>query len=136
MKRHNRRHLAWMWQGWLAVVILSLLLSCSGPRSVEGGTPGRLTCGSLTPSNLQITLFRVDSHEPIGFAITGEDGAFALYQPLAKGPLLLEPGTYRYTIESLSPEGVMVPVAMTSPQATPLQFTWTAEQTSLALLIP
>jgi len=124
--------------GWvLSLVALGSLAGCGGVRPVKGGTPGVLQVTDQVASDLQLTLFREQngSWQPIGFATTGEGGRFELLLPGAAGPLRLEPGAYRVTVESAGSE-LILPPELGQVATTPVQFQWVGTEPSLQLSLP
>lgn len=115
---------------------LLLTLGCSTDRSVPGGTPGVLRNATGGLREVQIHVHRADDLQVIGFGVSTEGGAFALYQPQGKGPLHLQPGEYVFTLESVAPEPIPLPRDTSDPRRTPLRRTWTSDDEVLELLIP
>lgn len=118
-------------------VVFGTLPGCGGPAPAEGGTPGKLTFGSDVSSDIQITVHQRVSggFQELGFGNTSADGSFILYKSGAKEPLWLEPGDYRFTLESIGPP-VQFPEELQEPNSTPLKVTWTSDMTSLLLDLP
>lgn len=88
---------------------------------IVGGTPGTLHCGGLPMSEMQINVFE---NSAVGFAQIGvgyvaSDGSFELVAVDARGPLVLQPGTYHFTIESIGAE-VQIPPTYSDPKTTPV----------------
>lgn len=115
------------------------LLACAGcgVRPVTGGTPGRLLSGETPVAEMQVAVFQDDGTgwQQIGFGVTTDDGSFALVKNQAKGPLVLSPGEYRLTLESVGAP-VTFPAAYTQPSNTPLQITWPTPEQRLELAAP
>jgi hypothetical protein len=125
-----------VWCG-LLLAVLALFAGCGRVRPVTGGTPGVLQVPDQVASDLQLTLFReqAGSWQPIGFATTREGGRFELLLPGATGPLRLEPGVYRVTVESAGSE-LVLPPEVGQVATTPLQIQWTGTEPSLQLALP
>jgi predicted small lipoprotein YifL len=119
----------------VVLAFLSSLAGCSGSQPVAGGTTGVLRLGDQPLRDVQIHVHQPGVPHPIGFGVSTEGGAFELFQPGAKGPLHLQPGEYSFTLEPLGPESIPLPRAVTLPAQTPLQRTWTADDTQLELTI-
>ena len=126
-----------MWQRFPLVGLLFLataLAGCGGVKPVTGGTQGTLKVGGQLLSDIQVTVHRVDGDtiESIGFGTTDNDGVFELVTNGAKGPLWLEEGEYRFTLESagapvqFSPEYAL-------PTKTPLRVSWAGSEQDLEL---
>ena len=122
----------------LIAVVIGTLPGCGGgPSPAKGGTPGKLTFGSDVSSDLKVTIFRTESgvFQSLGFGTTSTDGSFILYRSGAAEPLWLEPGDYRFTLESIGPP-VQFPPKFLQPESTPLKVTWTSDMTTLLLDAP
>jgi len=122
-----------------AFLLLCVLLAGCGNRipAVAGGTTGRLRSGDAALSEIQITVHRVDqgSTTVVGFGDVLADGRFELVISGAAAPLQLEPGEYRFTLESIGAP-VTIPREFTTADATPLKVTWTGEEPEIDLDIP
>lgn len=114
---------------------LATVLGGCGLRSVAGGTAGELRVGGEPLSDIRVGLYRDEETEPIGFAVTGNDGSFRLLQIDADGPLQLEPGVYRCTLESVGAP-VTVPREFLSPEQTPLRVTWNEDDEPFTIEVP
>lgn len=123
----------------MAVLLLGALLAGCGDRipAVAGGTTGKLRSGEAAFSEIQITVHRVDqgSTTVVGFGDVLADGQFELVIPGAAAPLQLEPGEYRFTLESIGAP-VTIPREFTTAESTPLKMTWTGEEPEIDLDIP
>lgn len=113
------------------------LIGCGGPEPITGGTPGVLRAGELKLAEMQVTVYEMQTGtpQPIGFAVTAADGSFQLVTNEARGALLLQPGSYRCTIESAG-SPVRIPPVLLKPETTPLQVNWAASDTQLNLEVP
>ncbi|MFI4875083.1 MAG: hypothetical protein ACIALR_07090 [Blastopirellula sp. JB062] len=121
----------------LALVMLALLVgSGCGPRPVVGGTAGKLSTGGNPLSEMQVNVYRADrsNEAPLGFGVTAADGSFELMRPAAAGPLTLEPGQYRFTVESIG-SPIRLPKKYSDAEKSPLTVDWQADQ-PLSLQIP
>ncbi|PQO47198.1 hypothetical protein [Blastopirellula marina] len=108
---------------YLAALLLCISIGC-GPTPVTGGTSGTLTTSGNPLGEMQVNVFQVDAVEtPIGFGVTAADGSFELVQPAAAGPLQLEPGKYRFTVESVG-SPIVVPKKYADSKTTPLEVDW------------
>jgi hypothetical protein len=122
----------------VALVLIMLLTSAGcGVRPVTGGTPGRLLSEGTPVAEMQVAVFQNDgAHwQQIGFGVTAGDGTFALVKNQAQGPLVLSPGEYRFTLESVGAP-VTFPAAYANPSSTPLQITWPTPEQRLELAAP
>ncbi|MCC9605732.1 hypothetical protein LOC68_21470 [Blastopirellula sp. JC732] len=118
----------------LASFALVTLVGC-GPTPVTGGTTGVLTTSGNPLGEMQVNVFRADGLDmPIGFGTTAADGSFELVQPAAAGPLVLTPGKYRFSVESIG-SPVLLPKKYGSATTSPLEVEWRSDQ-PLALDIP
>ena len=119
-----------------AAAALAAAASGCGPRPVAGGTPGRLSTAGRPLSDVQITLHHGGGpFEAVGFGVTGTDGTFQLFQNLARGPLKLQPGEYRCTLESAGAP-VRIPMQYSRPETTTLRCSWQPGAQILELNIP
>lgn len=116
----------------LAATLLSAT-GCGGPQPVAGGTRGLLHHGNTALGDIQIVLYPADNSAAVGFGVTNPDGWFELRQPGATGPLWLEPGDYRATLESVGSTPLRLPTPYLTPETTPLQFSWTGGSTTIEL---
>jgi hypothetical protein len=121
----------------LVLLVLAAQFTGCGPTPVVGGTRGSLRDAGGQLSEMQITVHRSDggAWHPIGFGVTADDGSFALVTNGAQGPLLLPPGDYRCTLESVGAP-VQIPAEYVTADSTPLQVTWSAGSASLDLAVP
>jgi hypothetical protein len=105
-----------------------------GPRPVVGGTPGILRSGQQTLAEVQVTLHRQEgsSWQFVGFADTATDGSFELLTRGAAGPLVLPPGEYRATLESVGAP-IQIPPVYTKPDSSPLAIRWSGDEGKLEL---
>jgi hypothetical protein len=88
-------------------------------------------------SDVQLQIYKAEGNnfQPVGFGVTKLDGSFALFEPGARGPLWLMPGTYRCTLQSIGAP-VAFPKEYQNPETTPLTFTWTSDRKQLHLVAP
>ncbi len=94
---------------------------------IVGGTPGSLYCGGLPMREMQVNVFRSDAagFTQIGVGYVTNDGSFELVAADARGPLVLQSGTYHFTIESIGAE-VQIPPIYLDPKTTPIIQTYVA----------
>lgn len=116
----------------IALAVLGLMVGCDRVRPVTGGTPGTLQVPGQVASDLQLTLFReqAGTWQPVGFATTGAGGRFELLLPGAVGPLRLEPGQYRVTVETAGSE-LVLPPEVGQVATTPVRIEWTGNEPGL-----
>ena len=127
-----------MFQKYMLVMLLVLAAAgCGGVESVAGGTRGTLLADGAPLSEIQITVHHVDGSttQPVGFGVTAFDGSFELFANGAQGPLWLEPGEYRCTLESVGAP-LQIRQEYTQPETTPLKVSWSQTDQSLKLEIP
>ena len=117
--------------------LFGLLLAGCGPRPVTGGTTGTLRAGGELLGEIQVNVHKLEGStlKLIGFGVTREDGTFQLVQPGAAGNLWLNPGEYRFTVESVGAPYAF-PDEYTKPETTPLKTVWPSSGNVLALEIP
>ena len=116
-------------------ILLAAMGGCR-PQPVEGGTAGSLVIQGSPVSEIQISVHQNTggSWTKIGFGDTRADGSFELVKLGAEGPLVLEPGEYRFTLESIGVP-LFLPPIYTSPQATPLVVQYPTSDGSIPLVI-
>jgi hypothetical protein len=121
---------------WL-YFLLTLFLAGCGPQPVTGGTGGTLRFGGTPMSEVQITVHQPAGAgwEAIGFGVATTDGSFELVTSGAAGPLVLAPGNYRCTLESVG-----APLAIDPQYAqaatTPLEIAWPTSDGRITIDIP
>lgn len=105
----------------LMVLLGQMMLPGCYSQPVMGGTAGKLTIGGAPMSEVQISVYqqKEGAWEKIGFGDATSDGSFELVKPGAAGPLVLEAGEYRFTLESIGAP-LRVPPAYQNPASTPL----------------
>jgi|GEM_PF-339276 len=120
-----------------ALLMAVCCLGCSGPQPITGGTAGVLRSGEHSLAEMQVTIYdmQTGTPQPIGFAVTGDDGSFQLVTNEARAALQLPAGSYRWTLESAG-SPVSVPPALMKPETSPLQLTWHASDNQLRLEVP
>lgn len=115
---------------------LSAIAGCSGPKPVTGGTRGLLHVRNGAVTDIQVAVYRAGSDEPFGVGVSGGDGWFELRNRSATEAVLLQPGEYRVTFESVGPVALRIPAEYRRPETTPLNLTWSVEQQVLELELP
>ncbi len=85
---------------WLAMLVAAIVPGC-GPAPIIGGTSGMLSTDRNPIPDVQVTVYSATSGERLGYAITGADGSFQLLTADTSGPLVLDPGSYVVTLESV-----------------------------------
>ena len=118
-------------------LIACLAAAGCGPRPVTGGTPGMLRAAGEPLGDIQVTVHQVEAGSPraIGFGVSAADGSFHLVMNEARGPLVLAPGEYRFTLESAGAP-VQIPTEYTQAETTPLAITLLESDKNLTLEIP
>lgn len=118
----------------IVVLVVAAITSGCGPRPVVGGTPGVLRSGGEVLAEVQVTLHRQEgtSWQYVGFADTTTDGSFELVTRGAAGPLVLPPGEYRATLESVGAP-IQIPPVYTRPDSSPLAIRWSGSESKLEL---
>lgn len=122
-------------RGW-RLLLIALLSGC-GPAAISGGTAGLLTSDGQPLPDVQVTLHR-PTGEPVGYAISGVDGAFEMIAADSSGALQLPPGNYIVTLESVGFPADL-PRDYRSPESTPLRIEVTSGErllVSVTGLIP
>lgn len=119
---------------WVLVVVAT---GCGGPRGVTGGTQGVLRSGDVRLAEIQLTIHQLSgsTYVPLGFGTTRSDGTFELVTNGAKGPLRLNAGQYKCTMESIG-SPLTIPVQYRTPFESTLTLTWKPEQRLIDLDVP
>lgn len=119
------------------LVCLTWCWGCQRVTPTSGGTRGVFTVSGKPLSDIQINVYRSSDNamEKIGFGITDRDGRFQLFTNGAQGPLVLKPGQYRFTLESVGAP-VEFPTPYTQPETTPLSVIWSGSEPLIELDIP
>lgn len=120
---------------FLAWTALLVLATGCGVQPVTGGTPGTLRAGGQPLGEVQIIVFQQqgDAAVQVGLGVTALDGTFELVANEARGPLVLAPGQYVCTLESVGAPLQFQP-AYSQAQSSPLRVQWSSG--SLDLDIP
>lgn len=132
---HGPKNTIWASKNVLVLVLLMIFVAGCQKQSVPGGTEGVVHAGATRLMDIQVELHDA-SLIPMGFGVSGIDGAFRLFHPRAKGPLWLKPGDYRITLQSIGPIPQFFPKTYTNPETTPLRLHWTENDRILDLEIP
>jgi hypothetical protein len=119
------------------LLVAAALPGCGGVKPVAGGTHGTLKVAGQLLSDIQVTVHQVEggSTRPVGFGTTIADGIFELVTNGALGPLWLDAGEYRFTLESAGAP-VQFPKEYTRADTTPLKRTWAGGDSNLELEVP
>jgi hypothetical protein len=119
------------------VALLLVLSGCGGAEPTTGGTQGVLHAGPASLSEIQVTIHQLQGNmfRPIGFGVPGADGGFCLVTNGATGPLVLLPGEYRCTLESVGAP-VEIPAEYLKADTSPLKVTWSASDQKLDIDVP
>ena len=119
---------------FVLLFMAAALPGCGGVKPVAGGTQGTLKVAGQLLSDLQVTAHQVKagSTRPVGFGTTIADGTFKLVTNRAQGPLWLDAGEYRFTLESAGAP-VQFPKEYTHADTTPLKLTWAGGDGNLEL---
>lgn len=122
--------------GSLVLLVIGLIAGCDRVRPVTGGTPGVLHIPEQVASDLQLNVFREDggAWQEIGFGTTRDGGRFELLLPKGAGPLRLEPGKYRFTVETAGSE-LVLPDECAQIATTPLRVEWGGTEPHLDLTL-
>jgi hypothetical protein len=120
---------------WIGVVVLMMFgfIGC-GPNPVVGGTRGVLLADGAPVADVQVSVYQPEegSWQPIGFADTASDGTFRLLLNEARGPLQLDEGQYRFTLQSVGAP-LVIPRELSAVETTPLQASWSGDEPQLTL---
>jgi len=88
-------------------------------------------------SEIQVTVHQRQGtdFQPIGFGVPSARGEFRLVANGASGPLVLEPGEYRCTLESIGAP-LQIPGEYTKADTSPLKISWSASDRTLDINLP
>lgn len=122
------------WRLTACCLLLWIGVSGCGAHPISGGTPGILRGSDFALSDIQVTVHRLEQQKMsrIGFGVTVTEGEFELVTNEARGPLRLEPGEYRFTLESAGAP-VLIPAEYTQAETTPLRITWSKDDETIDL---
>ncbi len=120
-----------------AAIVAACLMGCSSPAISRDGSSGSLQFGADTLSDICVVVHKKDgsSFQGAGFGTTDHNGSFHLVNNGGQEALVLEPGDYCFTLESLGPQ-IVFPADYLKPETTPLKVTWTTDMKSLDLKVP
>ncbi len=121
----------------IALVASLIALAGCGPRPISGGTQGTLCAEDGALGEVQLTVYEAegDGWRTIGFADTNADGTFELVTVGAKERLVLSPGEYRCTLESVGAP-IVFPPQYAAAETTPLRVVWPSADGRLDLTVP
>jgi hypothetical protein len=116
-------------------LILTTASGCE-PKGVEGGTKATVTVAGEPVIDVRVKVFSMQAGKPVevGFAVSRADGKLEFVQPVAQGPLLLEPGEYRITAEPVGAP-LVLPEEYGNPETTPLRIAMPASD-GITLTLP
>ena len=108
----------------LSAAMLMTLVSGCGSDPLEQGTEATITVAGEPVVDVQVNVFAIQDGKPVevGFAVSRAGGKLKFLQPRASGPLVLEPGDYRFTAETVG-AALVIPQEYRDPATTPLQVT-------------
>lgn len=134
LSRWNRLRL---WLGLSSALLLVTVGGCGSDR-VDGGTEATITVAGEPVVDVQVRVFSMKDGKPVelGFAVSKAGGKLSFVKPKASGPLTLEPGEYRFTVEPVGAP-LALPKDYGNAETTPLQIELpTAEPITLTLPEP
>ncbi|MCA9130487.1 MAG: carboxypeptidase regulatory-like domain-containing protein [Planctomycetales bacterium] len=108
---------------WLPMMVATLVVTtgCS-QQGTAGGTRGRLTSDGVPLPQMQVTVFDAHSNS-IATGFTQNNGQFELVSLDGAEPVLLSPGEYRWTLQTVGAE-VDIPKRLTDPASSDLAVEW------------
>jgi hypothetical protein len=120
----------------LSTAMLVLCVSGCGTDQLEQGTEATVTVAGEPVVDVQVNVFAVKDGKPveIGFAVSRAGGKLKFLQPQASGPLVLEPGDYRFTAETVG-AALVIPREYADPATTPLRVTLPSPD-GITLILP
>lgn len=116
-------------------LLACMFTGCGTPPAIPGGTPGKLHTAGQPLGDVRITVFDHEGH-PQAFAVSDRQGNFQLRQESTLEGVHLQPGSYRFTIESTGEFRMLWPKVYRSPEKSPLKINWNAEQSEIDLDVP
>lgn len=128
-------HLHWT----LCLMMLAVLSGgCGAPGEIPGGTAGALYANGRPLPDVLVTVFpdTPSATEPLGIGITDREGRFVLRTREPVAPLTLDPGGYRFTVESMGAVYRNWPPEYADPSETPLKQTVSASNEGLEINVP
>lgn len=110
----------------LLVLTLSALLmeGCGKPQEIPGGTPGIVRVDEKGLPDVQVTAYRANTdqkREPVAIGISGRSGEFVLRNLNTLEAVWIEPGEYRFTVESIGEIHIPWSPEFRNPERTPLR---------------
>lgn len=123
----------------LCLIAIALLSQgCGGPAEVPGGTTGFLYANGQPLPDVLVAVYQDTPPitEPLGVGITGADGRFQLRTREPVAPLTLDPGDYRFTIESMGEIYLIWPSEYADPSKTPLTRSVSSSHEELEINVP
>ncbi len=120
------------------VFAIATLIGCSqNAADQDGGTIGILRFGTETVGDICVVVHKQEASgfQQIGYGTTLASGTFSLVTIGGAEPLVLEPGEYAFTLESLGPQ-IPFPAEFLSPEKSPLKTTWGDESSLIDLEAP
>lgn len=106
----------------IRLMLALLLAGCGVPSEIPGGTAGFLHANGQPLPDVLVTVYpdTPSVTEPLGIGVTDADGRFALRTREPVASLTLDPGDYRFTVQSTGEIYLIWPPNYTDPSKTPL----------------
>lgn len=127
------------WNRTLCLVALAALSAgCGVPGDIPGGTAGTLQANGQPLPDVLVTVYpeTPSATEPLGIGITDSEGRFELRTREPVAPLTLDPGNYRFTVESMGEIYMLWPPEYADPSRTPLTQAVSSSNEELGINVP
>lgn len=119
----------------MALAILSE--GCGVPGEIPGGTAGFLHANGQPIPDVLVTVYPdTPSTDALGIGITDADGRFELRTREPITPLMLDPGDYRFTVQSMGEIYLIWPPEYADPPKTPLTRSISSSSEELEISVP
>ena len=120
----------------IALAVLSQ--GCGVPGEIPGGTAGFLRANGQPLPDVLVTVYpdMPSATDALGIGITDADGRFELRMREPITPLILDPGDYRFTVQSMGEIYLVWPPEYADPLKTPLARSVSSSSEELEISVP
>ena len=123
----------------LCLMVLAVLSAgCGVPAEIPGGTAGFLDVNGQPLPDVLVTVYAgtPSATDPLGIGVTDAEGRFELRTREPVAPLTLDPGDYRFTVESIGEIYLVWPPKYADPSKTPLARFVSSSSEELHISVP